>query len=252
MLFDVTCPSGFQAVFRSMKVRDEQLFTDRKLAKSGKTISALLSACWQETRDPGPYTLPEGGKPDWDAMLVADRTHLLVQLRIGSYGAAYDFRVTCGSCVHHFIWSVDLGELAIHKVSEAGRQHTKTGEPLLMTLPDGRSVKIKLLTGEDEAFVGRVAAQDETKLLALHLARRITEIDGKTRWDDVLKVVEDMEAADADRIWNVIDELEGGVDTGFDLECPQCKRLQQVMLPFEGSFFSSRKRFAPSRESANG
>jgi hypothetical protein len=251
-MFDVTCPSGFQGVFRGMKVRDEQLFSDRKLAKSGRVISALLDACWQETKDQGPYVIPAGTRPDWDSMLLADRTYLIVQLRIGSYGAKYDFRVTCGGCVNHFVWGVNLNELDVKPVSDAGRRHVRTGEALLVDLPDGRKIKIRLLTGKDEEFITKVAAKDEAKTMTYHLARRIISIDGKERWEDIVKVVEDMDAGVADHVWNVTDELEGGVDTSFDIECAQCHRLQQVVLPFEAGFFSSRKRFALSPESASG
>jgi len=251
-MFEVTCPSGFQGVFRGMKVRDEQLFSDRKLAKSGRTISALLDACWLETKEQGPYVIPTATRPDWDAMLLADRTYLIVQLRIGSYGENYDFRVTCGNCRNHFVWGVNLKELDVKPVSEAGKQHVKTGEPLLVDLPDGRKVKVKLLTGKDEEFIGKLSAKDEVKTLTYHLSRRLLEIDGKTRWEDIVKIVEDMETGVADHIWNVTDELEGGVDTSFDIECAECHRLQQVVLPFEAGFFSSRKRFALSKESASG
>lgn len=250
-MFDVTCPSGLRGSLRGMKVKDEQLFTDRKLVKAGRVISSILDACWLETKDPGPYMLP-AGKPDWDAVLSSDRTHLLVQLRIASYGAKYDFRVTCGSCRHHFVWTVDLSQLDVKEVSDAGRQHVKTKEPLVITLPDGRQARCRLLTGKDEEFFSTLSAKDESKVLSYHLARRIVEIDGQTHWREIFQIVEELEASTADHLWNVTDELEGGVDTMFDIECPSCFRVQQVALPFEASFFSSRKRFAHSGQSENG
>lgn len=251
-MFEVTCPSGLRGSLRGMKVKDEQLFADRKLVKAGKVISSLLDACWVETQDPGPYKMANKARPDWDSVLSADRTFLLIQLRIASYGPNYDFRVTCGSCRHHFLWKVDLSKFEVVPVSEPGRQHVKTSEPLLVNLPDGRTVKCRLLTGSDEEFFGSLGAKDEAKTLTYHLARRIVEIDGQKHWREVLQIVEELEAKDADFLWNVTDDLEGGIDTQFDIECPSCFHPQQVILPFESGFFSTRKRFAPSLESENG
>ena len=250
-MFEVSCPSGLSGALRGMKVKDEQAFTDRKLIKSGKVISYLLDSCWLETKDPGPYVIPVN-KPDWDVVLSSDRTYLLVQLRVASYGPKYDFRVTCGSCRHHFMWTVDLTELDVQQVSDEGRRHAKSGDPLIVSLSDGRSVKCRLLTGKDEEYFATLGAKDEARMLTLHLARRIVEIDGKTHWNDVLKAVEDLEAGVADELWNVTDQLEGGVDTMFDIECPSCGRVQQVALPFEATFFSSRKRFVRSPTSESG
>jgi len=47
-----------------MKVREERVLADRKLAKNSGRVDELLAACWEETVDAGPYTLGEGGKLD--------------------------------------------------------------------------------------------------------------------------------------------------------------------------------------------
>lgn len=60
----ITCPSGLQGRVRAMKVREERVLADRKLAKSGGQVDELLAACWEETLDPGPYALAEGAKLD--------------------------------------------------------------------------------------------------------------------------------------------------------------------------------------------
>ena len=51
----ITCPSGLTGRIRGMKVREERVLADRKLAKSGGQVDALLGACWEETLEPGPY-----------------------------------------------------------------------------------------------------------------------------------------------------------------------------------------------------
>ncbi len=42
----ITCPSGLTGRVRGMKVREERILSDRKLAKAGGQVDELLSACW--------------------------------------------------------------------------------------------------------------------------------------------------------------------------------------------------------------
>lgn len=51
----ITCPSGLSGRIRGMKVREERILADRKLAKIGGQVDELLSACWEETLDAGPF-----------------------------------------------------------------------------------------------------------------------------------------------------------------------------------------------------
>jgi hypothetical protein len=245
MAHEITCPSGLRGVIRGMKVKDEQLFTDRKLTKTGQVITRILESCWVQTDDPGPYDL-QSGKMLWGSALSSDRTHALIQLRIASYGKDYEFRVMCSGCQHNFGWGVELDKLDVIPVSDAGRQAAKAHTSFPITLKDGRIAKCRLLTGDDEMFFAGLGPEHESKVLTNHLARRIVELDGKTAWFDIVSLVEDMESMIADALLDATDEIEGGVKTDFDVECPKCHNVQSVVLPFEAGFFSSRKRFAPT------
>ena len=55
----ITCPSGLSGRIRGMKVREERVLADRRLAKSGGQVDELLAACWEETLDAGPYDFGE-------------------------------------------------------------------------------------------------------------------------------------------------------------------------------------------------
>lgn len=63
----VTCPSGLSGMVRGMKVREERVLADRKLAKHGGQLDELLTSCWEETVEPGPYDFRD--KPIDDALL---------------------------------------------------------------------------------------------------------------------------------------------------------------------------------------
>ena len=90
----ITCSSGISGRIRGMKVREERVLADRKLAKSGGQLEELLTSCWEETIEPGPYAL--GDKPiDWGAVLQGDRFFALLMIRALTYGPQYAFGISC-------------------------------------------------------------------------------------------------------------------------------------------------------------
>jgi hypothetical protein len=244
---EIICPSGLKGRVRGLRVKDEELFTDKKLVRSNRVITSLMARCWEETLDPGPYQ--QSDPLDWDLISSSDRIFALIQIRVASYGEDYEFRVTCSNsmCEHGYAWGVNLNELDVAEMSERGRQHLKTGDLIPVKLSNGLEVKCRLPNGEDETFMATLEARDDSRALTLHLARRVAEIEGEKHWDDVVKKVEELPAIVGDELWDITDEIEGGVEMAFDVQCPQCSNVQQVILPFEAGFFSNRKRFARSR-----
>ena len=251
-MLEISCPSGLRGTLRGMKMKDEKVLVDKKLVRSARSLTALLESCWLETLDPGPYAVE--GKFDWDKALTADRTYALIQLRIASYGADYEFDVTCqnDSCGRKYGWGLDLNDMDVAQVSAEAKQYVQTQKPVALTLATGTVVQCRPLTGEDERFLATKGADDQSMVLAHHLARRIVEIRGKKKWRDVVSEIEDLEVREADELWDLTDEYEGGVETMIDTVCPSCDNEQRVLLPFEASFFSSRKRFAGSRTKRSG
>lgn len=247
---EVKCPSGLTGRIRGMKVRDEELLLDPRLMKTGDTLTHLLDACWEETIDPGPYSI--SGKLNWNRVSSADRTHTLIQIRVATYGDEYSFGVTCEKCNHSFQWGVSLNALEVSQVSEIGRKNLAAGDPIPVTLSTGDVIQTKVCTGMDEKFIANMKVKDKKKILTFTLSRRIVEICGKTKWADVLAEVSDLPKRYADELWDLTDEIEGGVDTTFMVECPDCNRETEVTLPFNQGFFSNRKRFADSETKSNG
>ena len=92
----ITCPTGLTGRIRGMKVREERILSDRKLAKSGGQVDELLAACWEETVDAGPYDFGEKDI-DWGQVLQGDRFYALLRVRALTYGAEYAFAVSCQS-----------------------------------------------------------------------------------------------------------------------------------------------------------
>jgi len=148
----ITCPSGLSGRIRGMKVREERILADRRLAKNGGQVDELLGACWEETLDPGPYDF--GDKViDWGQVLQGDRFYALLQIRALTYGPEYAFAVNCQSdgCRARIEWELDLRELPCRPLSEESRAAFTDGNRFETVLPDsGKRVWFRLMTGADE------------------------------------------------------------------------------------------------------
>ncbi|MCG8420104.1 MAG: hypothetical protein MJE77_19415 [Proteobacteria bacterium] len=249
----ITCPSGLTGRIRGMKVREERILADRKLAKSGGQMDELLAACWQQTQDVGPYDF---GKSDidWGAVLQGDRFYALLQIRAATYGSDYAFAVPCENeaCRARIEWELDLRDLPVRSLSKASRTALVNGNRFEATLPDaGKRVWFQLLTGADERKLPKVRRHAGDRLLSALLAFQILEIEGvEPRGKRAF--VEDLTLRDADFLVDEFDRVDCGVDTTIEIECAECFATQDVNLPFGRNFFlPGKERTARRRDRSN-
>jgi hypothetical protein len=245
----ITCPSGLSGRIRGMKVREERILADRKLAKSGGQLEQILAACWEETFDPGPYDF--GDRIDWGKVLQGDRFYTLLQIRTLSYGPEYAFGVSCENraCRARIDWELRLTDLPVKQLPEESRAAFVAGNRFETVLPDaGRRVVFRLLTGADER---RMAAQrrgvDEQPITTL-LAIRIESIDG-VEPKDKRRFIEDLAMSDVSFLLGEFDRVDCGVETGIEVECPECYGITRIELPFEKGFFLPERRKAQTASS---
>jgi hypothetical protein len=250
----ITCPSGLSGRVRGMKVREEKILVDRKLAKSGTQLDELLAACWEETIEPGPYTF-DGPRPDWSAVLQGDRFYALLQLRALTYGPEYSFAVTCreARCRARIHWEFSLHDLPIRPLSPKSRELFLGGNRFPAFLDDAqKKVFFRLLTGADERRLPSLKRQAGDKLLSATLAFRLVQIEG-VEPKDKRRFVEELSLADARHLGEEFQRADCGVETSIDIECPECFAVQAVDLPFEADFFLPTKgRSSPTSTSKDG
>jgi hypothetical protein len=253
----IVCPSGLSGHIRGMKVREERILTDRKLAKNGSQIDELLKSCWEETLDAGPYDF--GDKEiDWDKVLQGDRFFALLQIRATTYGPEYTFSVSCRreACRARIDWELSLNDLTVRALSDESRAAFLNGNRFETALPDSSNkIHFKLLTGADERKLPMLKKNAGDRMLSAMLAYRISEIDGIDDREK-RKFLEELSMRDADFLMDEFDRVDCGVDTTIEVECPECFSTQEVELPFEKTFFMPgkartmrrRDRSASSRE----
>lgn len=222
-----------------MKVREERVLADRKLARSGGQVDELLTACWEETVDPGPYTFAEGTKLDVSKILQGDRFFALLMIRSLTYGPEYAFGVSCrnDSCHQSIDWELDLTKLPVRALPDESRAAFLAGNRFETTLPDsGKRLRFRLLTGEDERKLPALQRAAPDKLLSAVLTYRILDIDG-VEAGQKRAFLEDLSMRDADYLVDEFDRVDCGVDTTIEIECPACAQVQEIELPFDKGFF---------------
>lgn len=243
----IICPSGLSGEIRGLKGKEGKLLADRNAARAGSTFEKLLSGCWLQTIDPGVYGIPDGAALEWAKVLVADRFYALLQIRSLTFGDEYAFSIQCKSagCRERFEWELSLKDLPVRPLSEAAKEAFKGGNRFETTLPrDGRRVWFRLMTGADEARAAAVLKNGRDGMLLTALALRIVEIDGVAD-KDKRGFLDEMEMADAAALLDKFEEVDGGVETTLEVECPACFGVQEVELPFERGFFLPRAKEKP-------
>jgi hypothetical protein len=234
----ITCPSGLTGRVRGMRVREERVLADRKLARGGGQVEALLAACWEETLEPGPYAF-EGGRADWSQVLQGDRFYALLHVRALTYGPLYAFSVACREegCRAPIEWELDLFDLPVRPLDEASRAAFASGNRFETRLPDaGRRAWFRLLTGADEQRLAAAARGPGERAFSAMLALRVLELEGVDS-QGKRRALEDLSLRDADFLLGEFDRVDCGVDTAIEVECPRCLATQEVELPFDRTFF---------------
>ena len=234
----ITCPTGLSGRIRGMKVREERVLADRRLAKSGGQVDELLAACWEETLDAGPYDF--GEKPiDWGLVLQGDRFYALLQIRALTYGPTYAFAINCQNeaCRAKIEWELDLGELPCRALTDQSRAALLAGNRFETVLPDaGKKVWFRLLIGADERKLPQLRRSAGDQLLSAMLAFRVLEVEG-VEPREKKRFIEELSLRDADFLVDEFDRVDCGVDTAIEVECSECFATQEVELPFDRSFF---------------
>ena len=231
----ITCPSGLSGRIRGLKVREERILADRKLAKAGAQLDELLSSCWLETLDPGPYEDPL----DWSKVLQGDRFFVLLMVRALSYGPEYAFAVTCESrgCRGRIQWELDLTQLPVRTLSEESRARFLAGNVFETTLPGALArATFHLATGADERRMAQSRKAAGDRPLTTLLAARLDGIDGVEPREKA-KFIEDLAMSDVRHLLAEFDRVDCGVETTIEVECPDCGTRHELELPFEQGFF---------------
>jgi len=232
-----------------MTVGESRILTGKQ-RESVAQLNRLLSACWLETTDAGPYAL-EGGTICWNDVLQGDRFYVLMQVRVLTFGEEYAFSVPCQNraCARRIDWTLNLSELSVRALSDASREKFVQGNRFGIGLPGGHQGVFGLPVGKDEAQLARLQSGEDANLLPMLLNLRIRDIEGLPPLQRAA-YLNRMSLRQARDLLAEFDRADCGVETDIDIECPNCGYGQRVSLPLEQGFLWPQNRSGSSQSAA--
>jgi len=185
------------------------------------------------------------------------------------------------ACREKFPWEIDLEDLPIKLLDEEVKAKLAAGENRFETrvpgteerkqlqagdrdsrgiilrkskseiIPNtGQRIWFSLPTGSDEAKMAKITRQNpalKENELVTSIAMRVAEVEGVEfkkgkRIESALEYLETVGLQDLAVLLDRFDEVDCGVDTVIEVECPHCQNLMDVDLPFDENFFFKRTR----------
>lgn len=252
----IECPSGLTFKARKLRGKEANLFTDRKVVRSGALIGNILNAVCEEVVEAGPYEINDSGMPPWGKMLSGDRIVALIQIRVATYDSEMPFKHQCTDemCRRRFNIDLDLiDDLVVKLLSDEDREAFLSGNKLPTWIEDPkadnnrRDVTFHLMTAQDEKKLARVSDRSPNQQITASLAQRINQIDG-IHANDLIRHLDDTDLGSLQDLVARMDDHDCGIDTDFEAECSHCGHFMEVAVPLGGRefFLPQRKREVPA------
>jgi hypothetical protein len=218
---------------RYMTARDEDILTSKTLLKKGIAIERFLD------------NIIINKEVKASSLLVGDRNAIIIAARISGYGADYSTSVTCPSCASTSTYNFDLNKTKVHE--------TKIGENLGITkTPEGFfkaklpltkfEVQFKLLTGEDEIYLSKLATgQSKGTVVETNLTnqykRMIVSIQGHNERMVIDQFVDNLPTRDSRFLKTCYKLVNPDVKVVDNFSCTACGFEQELEVPFGADFF---------------
>lgn len=217
-----------------MTAKEEDILSSKTLIKQGVAIDRLLKSVIVDNRiNP-------------DTLISGDRNAVLVATRITGYGAEYQTKVTCPSCLTAGDHIFDLGEVKTRTVDDAeddgSYEITEEGTIITTTPLSNLEVEMKMMTGKDESYLSRLIESKRRKklpetTLTDTLKVLIVSVNGETAKEYINQFVKMVPARDSRHLRSVYEKAAPNVDMTQHYECDTCGYLTDLEVPFTPDFF---------------
>lgn len=248
--------SGLVCEASKFRGREIQAIADKLeegRSMSDQAMCSLLSSCWSQTIDSGPYDLDDGKPNFYNQILKGDIPSLLLCLRVGSFkeGTNYGFKVRCedADCREPIPWHIDISKDVLSRIkplSDEGQEHLRSKEPIEVVTLDGTRVGFQLMTLSREEPMRKFVKQQRKRkqrrtrdgLLQDRIASQILTIDGnrvsnvRDRWE----WASDLTGEELYHLRDMFDAHDCEVDTTITVRCHECGWEFDAPLPFGRSF----------------
>jgi hypothetical protein len=217
-------------VIEHMTAHDENILTTPNFINSGTVLEQLLR---KKVKD----------NINIDMLLTGDINAILLQLRIGAYGADYPVKVVDPENGDEFEEIVDLTKLKFKELTIMPDADFLYSFTLLIKK---KQIKFRLLTNKEEKDIAN-KAEDYKKVnggiditFTERLKSQIMEVDGDRNKIYISRFVDSMPPLDALRLRNYMSEVEPNLDLSYEFTNPNTGRR------FRSIVFLSARLFYPA------
>jgi len=161
-------------------------------------------------------------------LTVGDRIFLLFAIRRVTLGDEYPFNEECPNeaCKKMNLYTINLADLEVKKMPEPAKRVYD------LNLPSGGVFRFRVSTGADEERVDKFSGSEDAASLGILMRTEL--LNGEP--PDLAKV-KSMKWKDRQFIRKEWEKVEGGLDTGLDMQCPSCGAEFKRSVQVGGSFF---------------
>ena len=220
---------------RFMTAKDEDILTSPALLRNGLAIDRLIENLIVETN------------VNVNDLLLGDKNAVILAARISGYGEQYNVNVTCPNCEASIEHEFDLSEIPHQNGTIPEDDHENVSltpeGTFVAKLPKSQfSVEFKLLTGQDEEYLEKVALK--TKKLNLPeasatnlLKRLVVSVNDVNVTSEINNFIDNMPAQDARFLRACVVTVTPNVDMTQEVDCSSCGTLSEMAVPFTSEFF---------------
>ena len=164
---------------------------------------------------------------DPELLTLGDRLYIMIWECAKSYTEIIKVSTTCTHCLKDISVDVDLGKLNVITLPDNFKQ------PYKVTLPSGKVVNLRLLTVADEIAMEKFEEKNEDGLLFRQARSIVDDRDILAR----LEELRNMDARDIATIEAFHEKFYHGPDLVTSFKCPECKKEDELDVPFRFDFF---------------
>lgn len=211
---------------REITGHEEDMLASEQVPNAQK-ITALLRGCVKRIGDvtePGPLSRMVR------ELTMGDRVFLVFAIRRVTLGDELPVRERCPECKVNTLFMVDLKEELQPKAMPDPYKRIYDVE-----LPSGKSARFRVSMGDDEVKMMKIRQRKQAADAVSHaIMMRLELLDGEK---PTLQMVKSLGMRDRIFIREQYQEVEGGVDTTLELECPSCGNDWEKELDLSAASF---------------
>ena len=221
---------------RFMTAKDEDTLSSQALIRKGVALDRFLQDIIVDKR------------VKVSDLVLCDKNAIIIKARITGYGEDYLTQVTCPECTTRSKYSFNLGDLptiTASDIEEAGYAIEEDGTYDIVLPKTQVTVKVRILTGRDEArliqFAKRTKKNDVDRTLTNQLKLLIVSINGDDNKPTINHFVDTMPAVDSRFLRSHYATRLPKIDMRQEFECPECGSLTELEVPLSVDFFWPRE-----------